>query len=161
MAGVYATVFPQHTHRVVMDGALHPAPDAAVRGESFAFASQSFWAGIVLDCEAFGKGSNRRILEFFQVVPCFFNPLSMGQRPSASHPSGQRASKSLPRGSLPGSTRSGAKGAEGFAWNQSNRSQFLATIDLGGILLRILGTPCNGMHSAVFLWQRRPGLSRT
>jgi hypothetical protein len=35
-----------------MDGALHPAPDAAVRGESFAFASQSFWDGIVRDCEA-------------------------------------------------------------------------------------------------------------
>ena len=52
VAGVYATVFPQHTHRVVMDGALHPAPDAAVRGESFAFASQSFWDGIVRDCEA-------------------------------------------------------------------------------------------------------------
>lgn len=57
VAAVYATVFPQHTHRVIMDGALHPAPDAEVRGESFAVASQSFWDGIVRDCEVWWRSS--------------------------------------------------------------------------------------------------------
>ena len=169
VAGVYATVFPQHTHRVVMDGALHPAPDAAVRGENFAFASQSFWDGIVRDCEALHlvRAQIKQFLWFSKIfivvarVPRFFDVLSTGQSmngPSESR-AGQRASKSLPRGSLPSSTRSGAKGAEGFAWNQSNGSQFFATIDLGCILLRILGPACNGMHSAVFFWQRCAGLS--
>jgi len=51
VASVYASIFPQKTHRVVMDGVVDPTPDVSVRGESFAQGIEAVWNGLVRDCD--------------------------------------------------------------------------------------------------------------
>lgn len=51
VAGVYASIFPEVTHRVVMDGAVNPRPDTEARSGSCANGIQAVWGGIEKDCE--------------------------------------------------------------------------------------------------------------
>ncbi|CAL1154296.1 unnamed protein product [Cladocopium goreaui] len=51
VVSVYASIFPQHTFRLVMDGVVNPAPDVTLRAGSSARGIESVWDGLVKDCE--------------------------------------------------------------------------------------------------------------
>ncbi|CAK9055256.1 Serine protease Hip1 (Hydrolase important for pathogenesis 1) (Serine hydrolase Hip1) [Durusdinium trenchii] len=51
VSATYATIFPERSHRLVMDGVLNPFPDTEARGISFSKGIQAVWDGLEEDCE--------------------------------------------------------------------------------------------------------------